>query len=375
MSRTVAPIRGIPRRFLKHALSLILFYSGAWALFRWIHLTIRGGRVTILAYHGINEGPCSLNLFLNPRKFSAQMRFFRDHYSVIPLAQAEILLQNGHRPDQDYIVLTFDDGYKDNYQFAFPILSELGLPATIFLTTEPIDTGFPTFVYALILALHAGPVKLLDLSRHGLGRLYLVDDTSRQGAVAKIDQHSKQLAPVERQALLDDILAQLNLTRESPGFQGKMLSWDDIRQMRRSGITFGAHTVTHPVLARLELAEIRREISESKRAIEQQLGERITSFAYPYGTQKEVNQAVVDIVRESGFSSAVVLLEDHESPVNLYTLGRKMISEEMTCGILGRYSRAVFACELSGMFDFLFRRHSPDHMESRISDRRLPSNS
>lgn len=356
MTKALAAFRRISRRLLKHLISLALFYSGACAIFRRSRLALKGGRITILAYHGVNDGPFSLNLFLDVRNFAAQMHFLRRRYSVIPLSQAEVLLRSGQRLDRDYIVLTFDDGYKDNYRCAFPILTELGLPATIFLTTEPIDTGFPTFIYALILAIHATPHTLLDLTPYGLARYHLDDGPSREAAIAEIDQRAKHLSACERRGLLDEILGQLGLARQSPIFKDTMLAWDEIRHMRRFGITFGAHTVTHPVLSRLADSDIRREIAESKHRIERELEEEVTSFAYPYGGETDVNSTAADIVSQCGLSLALLLHDTLDRPVNLYALGRKMISNELTWGMGRRFSRAMFACELSGLFDLLLRR-------------------
>ncbi len=368
--------RKLYRRVLKHIVGLILFYSGMWWLFTFTRTQMYGGKITILAYHGVNPGPFSLNLFVSPTTFEAQMRFLTRHCEVVPLSRVEALVRSGRRLTHNVVVLTFDDGYRDNYEFALPILSKLCLPAAIYLTTNPIDENFPTFVYALILVVHHTGMKTLDLSRHGL-RAYSLDSAfGKEVAIAEVDRHARRLASTELRALLDDILSRLGYSRTDALFRDRMLSWDLIRSMRRSGIVFGAHTVTHPVLSRLSAAEIQDEICESKRVIEEHLGEIVTSFAYPYGSKNDINSTAVECVKRCGFSSAVVLYEGDPQNSDLFALQRKMITEDTGAGTFGRFSRAVFACEVAGIFDVLFRstrRHaSADrcHALSRASNTR-----
>jgi hypothetical protein len=100
------------------------------------------------------------------------------------------------------------------------------------------------------------------------------------------------------------------------------LSWDEVREMHESGITFGAHTVTHPVLPNLPLEKARWEIVQSKRDIEEKLGKKVTSFAYPFGP---FNAEIAGLVKESGFTSAVTteaeLVNRRASPYELPRIG------------------------------------------------------
>lgn len=356
MSEAPKPFRQMVRRALRHLVSLVFYYSGCCTLFQRVRRMLRGGTITILAYHGVNDGPFALNLFITPTSFEAQMRFLQRHYAVVPLSQVEALLREGRSLDRDVIVLTFDDGYRDNFDFAFPILSGLRLPATVYLATDPIDKDFPTFIYALVLAIHGTRTAILNLSQYGLGVYDLTRQRTREIAIAEIDRYAKRVTSGERRALLDHILTCLGVSSADPLFRGRMLTWDLVRHMRRCGISFGAHTVTHPVLAQLSAAEIHQEITESKRIIEEQLAEEVTSFAYPYGGTTDVSSTVCEIVEKCGFTSGVVLYEGDTRHSSLFTVPRKMVAEETSSGILGRFSTAVFACEVSGLFDILLRR-------------------
>ncbi len=334
----------------------MLYYSGFCRVYTSLRKRLSGGRLRILCYHGINEGPFFLNLFLDIRKFKSQMAYLARRHRILSMDEAECLIRCNQRLKDDCFVVTFDDGYKDNYTFAFPVLRRLGIPATIYLITGAIASGFPPFAYALILALTESPIRTLDLTGYNLGRYTLSDSHSIERAVSDIDKHARSLNPEERDALLETILRQLGLSRGSSVFRNRMLTWENVREMRAGGITFGAHTVTHPTLSRLSLAELRTEVCDSKRHIEANLDEGISLFAYPYGGRADVGAAAPEMLRGSGYSSAVVLYEGCRTTDDLFVLGRKMITDEMTTGCLGTFSRAVFACEVSGLLDILLGR-------------------
>jgi peptidoglycan/xylan/chitin deacetylase (PgdA/CDA1 family) len=126
--------------------------------------------------------------------------------------------------------------------------------------------------------------------------------------------------------------------------------------MSDHGVTFGAHTVSHPLLPTLAVQEVKEEIAESKKAIEERTGRAASSFAYPYGGKNSTNSALLEIVKKIGFESAFVLYRNSLTRSNIHRLGRVMVSNAMTSSPFNGFSRAMFACEVSGLFDLLFGR-------------------
>jgi peptidoglycan/xylan/chitin deacetylase (PgdA/CDA1 family) len=218
----------------------------------------------VLMYHHISEELGREECFnVTPCLFEKQIGFLlTKNFKVISLTQlVEYLKENSPLPPKS-VVITFDDGYKNNYIYAYPILRKYNIPATIFLTT-----GFVN-----------GSVKA----------------TSFSGTYEKIFSECPQ--------------------------EGLPLSWEEIREMSENGIYFGAHTVSHPRLTKIPLEKAREEIELSKREIEEKLGKEVKCFAYPYG---DYNEKIIELVKEAGFSCAAA---GHPSPIskrtNTYKLGR-----------------------------------------------------
>jgi len=338
------------QQLIRYALSLLLFYGGAVWILRRLRAWTGRGRIHMLAYHGVGEGPFLLNLFLSTKKFEAQMAFLKKHYEVLPLRAAVDLLREGRRPPEDVVVVTLDDDYKEGYTNVFPVAKKFGLPMTFYVTSDHITRGRPSFVYAVILAVHHTKATSLDVMDYGLGHFDFTKPGHKERAVATLDAYEKEHAHKSRDVLLRSVAQRLGFMLEDPLFQNRVLTWDEVREMQKHDITFGAHTVTHPMLRGMPLSEAEWEIRESKAEIERRTGQKVTSFAYPYGTRREVDEAAIDIARRSGFASAVTLEGRKDDQKDMYKLDRLMVGDELTSGWRGRYSQAMFACSVAGIF-------------------------
>ncbi len=176
-------------------------------------------RALIICYHCVKD---EANSCLRPTKvadFENQMQYLSREYDPIPLETMAQHIQNGTSLPPRAIAVTFDDGYRDNYENAYPIVKRYKIPATVFLTTGFVGTG--------------------ALPAWERGRY----------------------------------------TAKKP----LMLSWKQVREMSDGGISFGSHTLTHPFLTRIPRKQVLKEIRRSKDIIEQQIGKPVTTFAYPSG--------------------------------------------------------------------------------------------
>jgi peptidoglycan/xylan/chitin deacetylase (PgdA/CDA1 family) len=205
-------------------------------------------RVVTLCYHSIH--PTKEFSSTDPRTFDLHLDWLKRNCDVIPFRH---VWEAAHRRDasRPAVAITFDDGYADNFQYAFPLLAKHGLSATFFLTAGLID---------------------------------------------------KNPAVLERFRML----------RRSTAEDIQPLEWSEIREMTRSGMEFGAHTYTHPNLARLHGNAVQNELTVSKQIIEQRLGQEMESMAYPFGKPGEFYTAeTVEAVRTAGYRySAAVLFRD-----------------------------------------------------------------
>ncbi|MBP6252287.1 MAG: polysaccharide deacetylase family protein [Rubrivivax sp.] len=237
-------------------------------------------------------------------RFSAIVGWLKRWFCVLPLDAAVRALRDRRLPARA-LSITFDDGYADNHDVALPVLAQHGVSATFFIATGFVGGGRmwnDTVVESVRRTRHA-ELDLDGLRVPGLsGRLTLDGLPARRSALTDLLKVVKYLEPVQRRQVVDT-LAQ-GMGAELP--DDLMMSVDQLRRMRAAGMGLGAHTVSHPILAKLDRADARREIDDSRRFLQEALGERVGLFAYPNGKPgADYSSETVDVVRGLGFDAAV----------------------------------------------------------------------
>ena len=240
--------------------------------------------IPILMYHSITaEDEGGVHPYhrtsTSPSVFALHMKYLYDHqYETINLADAVKLLKTG-TAGRKYVVITFDDGYRDFTRYAFPELHRYGFAASVFLPTAFIGTQ---------------PKK----------------------------------------------------------FKGKdCLTWSEVRELQRSKISFGSHTVTHPQLVSLKPSAVRTEIANSKKAIEDNSGETVVSFAYPFAFP-EANRSFVQVLRDTlvefgyrqGVSTRIGTARKQDDPYFLRRLPMNSLDDV-----------SLFRAKLQGGYDWLHK--------------------
>jgi peptidoglycan/xylan/chitin deacetylase (PgdA/CDA1 family) len=259
----------------------------------------------ILYYHRVNDDNDPFSPAISTALFEAEMRFLHRHYRVVSLS--ELLSRLAGDVTEPVLAITFDDGYRDNYQYAFPVLQRYGLPATIFLTTGSMDTGEPMWFEQLALAVKKTLREFIDLDTAPVRRIWLRTQAERLDGNAEIFSVLRRLPDSERRRLLADVLRQLAAADNEQG-ERKMLTWDEVRLMSANGITFGGHTVNHPFLSRLTSDGFLWEVSECKRRIEDELQLPADYFAYPNGREEDFGLSNKVLIRKAGYRAAVTTI-------------------------------------------------------------------
>ena len=233
-------------------------------------------------------------------QFDSVIRHISSRFRVLSLAEAVNALGRGTLPARA-LAITFDDGYADNLAIAAPILQRHRVPATVFVATGYLDGGC-MWNDLVIEAFRATPRDALDLQSIGLSSFHLHSHDDRRRAIDDVLAHIKYLPQDERQDRAERILR----TAEVSAPSGLMLTRESLRALHATGIDVGAHTVTHPILARLASDAAWHEIRKSKQDLEALLGKSVDLFAYPNGRPDEDYTAEhVSMIRETGFSAAV----------------------------------------------------------------------
>ncbi len=277
---------------------------------------------------------------LPPGIFEAQMRYVRRRYRVLSLDE---LCEEIEKPSrkEDAVAITFDDGYRDLHTHALPVLRKYQIPATIFLAVASIETGQVPWYDRIFLALKVFPKDEFEIVLDRPRNFRLVSPQARLQTAAEIIQHLRTLPDERRKEYCAALEEQIRLPQDE--LKDRMLTWDQIRAMCREGITFGSHTMTHPVVSRLTESQLEPELGESKRALEHRIGSRAVHFAYPFGKPADCGTAALPFLVQNGYRSAATTVEGTNEPGNnCYELRRSQVGNER--------SISMFAFKLNRLF-------------------------
>jgi len=306
------------------------------------------GSVNILAYHRVvaditkAEKEAIYGIVVSSATFRRHCELLRKSFDVVSLETARYFLDGERKVVRPLAVITFDDGYLDFYEEAFPILNELGLPATVFLPTDFIGQTKPLAhdrIYWLVKQAFENSVSIsAALHRAGMTKFAGEKD------VLKLTDLIVFLPDELREKVIFEMEKELGSRFQKYPSEYQLLDWEMVREMSRKGISFGVHTANHVVLPLENDSRMETEIVESKRELERRLGEKVDSFAYPNG---EYNPKVRNLIAEAGYKIAVTTEKRINRPgADLLTLGRISLCEESTRGFKGVYSPKVAALRL-----------------------------
>lgn len=254
----------------------------------------------ILNYHRVLETPDAL-LDSEPdiETFTWQMDLLAKCFNVMPLGEGVRALYGGTLPPRA-VCITFDDGYRSTYELAHPVLQQFSLPATVFVTSGHVGTD-NMWNDKIIETIRSTTDKELDLRKLGLGVYAVEGARNKKDAIDQLIKDSKYLGTKRGRELIDE----LENVMRGRSFTNQMLTSDMIVRLAKRGFTIGAHTVSHPILARLDDDTARREIQDCKKNLEALINSPIEFFAYPNGKVKtDFLERDVGIVKDTGYLAA-----------------------------------------------------------------------
>ena len=294
----------------------------------------------VLNKEEISASYSQTGIIVSKKTFAIQMEYLKKHFNVISLIDTiQNLKFKTHFRSRSCLV-TFDDGWKDNYKNAFPILKKNHIPAVIFLPTDFIGTNklfWQERLTKLLLVLYENYSNNSDFKIKNFGVLNSEDiaailSTSTKEINEKISKFVS-LQKSQKKIEVDNLIQRLEsfLKVSSNTFEHTFfLNWDEIRIMAKNGIDFGSHGKSHKILTNDEV-DIQQELKDSKNVIEDELKTKVNSFSYPNGNYSE---EVVNLVKKNGYEIAFGTESGFVSPNDdPYTLKRINIHEDMTGNI------------------------------------------
>jgi peptidoglycan/xylan/chitin deacetylase (PgdA/CDA1 family) len=326
----------------------------------------RPPHVLVLAYHRVTPdaelAACAYPaMHVSVSGFRAQLQALQRLYRVIPMAELRRLLASEAALQEHVAVITFDDGYRDNYQHALPVLAELGVPATFFLSVDFVARGHSFWFDRLARAVQAWDAAVPAARAGVLGQLpapLVAALLQREGYQVRLRAAAaflKSLPDAEREATVRTLSAWAG-----DGTSGaEPLRWDEVQRMRGAGMGIGAHGVHHGILTRMPAETAGAEIRQAVTAIAAELGEQVQEFAYPNG---DTNDEIARLAAAAGVQLAFTMQPRPVRPGDdRLRLGRRNMCEATSRSAFQRFSLSCFWCEITGVFDALlgrtWRRH------------------
>jgi len=264
----------------------------------------------ILAYHRVLPALDAADFRFDPELVSASVDAFRVQLALVrrhcaPLRFDELLdhLDRGRPLPPRAVLITFDDGYDDNYRHAYPLLREAGLSAMFFVSTGHIDSGRPYLYDWLVHMLSVTHAATLDLPEIGLRSAMPAALPARRALAAHALDRMKTLDAEVQRALVGRLAEAWDLPiRSHPDC--RPMDWDMLRVMQAGGMEIGSHGVDHNMLAKLPPARMREEVFASRARLQAELGAPADVISYPVGGHDAYDAAVVAAVRDAGYRVA-----------------------------------------------------------------------
>ena len=330
---------------LEIAIAACFYYSGLVKLARW--KTRQGKPKLIILCHHHASG----------KNFRQQLLYLRRHYRVLHLEDA---LEELYKPCEDgprrqdsrtLLALTFDDGYHDNYTDGLAAARETHVPMTVFLIPGYIESGARFWWHEPEYLLLHTTVREATLE----GQTYHLDKPTEQQALQRFIESRLRLAAsvAERETFLVTVRKVLAVPSSTCAEEKPMLplTWSEVHEMEDSSwISFGGHTMHHPILGYLaDATEAAYEVCESHVELERQLGHPVRTFAYPYGRFKHIEENGLRAVQAAKYDWAVTTIHGCNTPqTEPHLLHRILVGADQHW--------LVVAVKTSGLWEFFFRR-------------------
>lgn len=275
------------------------------------------GQVAILNYHRIFSDSDALEsvafdsdvFSCSASQFEAQVQYLQSIGRILTFDEYLYWLRKGEGPKEFCTLLTFDDGYIDNYQIAFPILKSHNASACFFVPTGSIEDrqlGWWDIISYIVkntgkkMISMNGPIRLqLDIERLG-----------KDGAIRQILGEFKTDKPIDADAVLEDLSTACAVEQPSYAVQSdQLMTVDNLVAMRSAGMEIGGHAYSHKVLGQLGEREQEHEIGKCTEMLDQWIGEKIRAFAYPVGLEGSYSEVTKSLVSRFGYEVAFNFLE------------------------------------------------------------------
>ena len=261
----------------------------------------------IFNYHRIADGrddPYDPGLIeATPDQFDEQMRTLKKHYELTELAEAQELVDHPERLRHSRVLVTLDDGYRDNHDIAFPILRSHGIKAAFFLATGFVGTHRVPWWDQVAYLVRRTERRILRIG-YPSDRILTVDDSSRLSVIDALLSLYKSNETNDSERFLAGVEEACGVARPREASDRRFMSWEEAGTLVKGGMSIGSHTHDHELLAKLSPEQQLRQCQLSRETISQELGLNVDAFAYPVGSRGSFSEVTRRCLRETGYRTA-----------------------------------------------------------------------
>ncbi len=319
------------KRRLRSCIDQVADWAGVLAAFE--RRMLRG--VTVLMYHRVlPDAQCAEypfhSLAMPASAFAAQVDWLSRHCRVMPVVEAIDAISGGSphadaKSGRPIVCVTFDDGYRDNFDVAAPVLESAGVRGTFFITTHAVETQ-------TLLWYDAAAIACLEGAAKGIA-----------GSMDAWIESLKQAPAEQREAIVQNIATAAHASPRRSQFA--MMTPDHVRTLAQRGHEIGSHTVTHPILPQLRDAQAASELMQSREALQAWTGMPVTGVAYPNGDHDD---RIATLVAATGYAYACTtrpgMFEADHDP---YRMPRMDITPQRVCDERGEHNERALRGEIS----------------------------
>jgi peptidoglycan/xylan/chitin deacetylase (PgdA/CDA1 family) len=300
---------------VKHIIAYFLFYTGLLHVLKFIKLRDKS---LVLMYHRVlseemrDKAFSHSGIIVDLKTFEMQIRYINKAFRVLTHDEFTAQLSQGTRYNKTTCLITFDDGWKDNYAHAYPVLKKYKTPAIIFLPVNYIDSSIQFWqeqLTRILIDMHHAGVKDADeyrkncdmLKKYNLQGIMNLSEDRLRVSIERAVSEKKKMSYEEIESMVAQLSEHTKFKRTGQVHCDFFLSWDEIYKMKECGISFGSHGMNHKILTKVPLSEANYEIAESKRVIENRIGKDVSSISYPNG---DYEKDVIELVKTHGYNTA-----------------------------------------------------------------------
>src|SRR5262249_11893356 len=299
------------------------------------------------------------------RMFEQQLDWIGRRFKFVDLDEMGRRFADGGPADTRLAAVTFDDGYRDTYEEAFPILKRKGIPSAVFVVTDLVGTDQLLVHDALYLLMCRAFRRWVDAPRTlrsiliGLDIRLAAMDWPEEVVATPLAAAALLLRTLPRRAverIAHVVEARVGAQPPTPGM--RPLTWEMTAGLQRQGVVIGSHTRTHAWLTREDPHAAFDEVLGSRREIERRLGVPVRHFCYPDG---RFDRAITAAVADAGYRFGYTTCTHRDSAHPLLTLPRLMLWQNASLGARGHFSPAVMCCQGDGVWNRLADERHTDH--------------